>query len=64
MVNYDFGKIKASIEAKEKEVQQLEAELEKPKKVSEDRRQHQSKDVKELEGKINALKKSTKEQEN
>ena len=64
MVYYDFGKIKASIEAKEKEVQQLEAELEKQKKVSEDRRQHQSKDVKELEGKINALKKSTKEQEN
>ena len=35
IVDYDFEKIKANISTKEKEVQELEAELEKQRRISE-----------------------------
>lgn len=63
VTQYDFGKLRSNIEAKEKEVQMLESELDKQRQVSEEKRRNQNKDVIELEDKINGLKKTTRDQE-
>lgn len=52
IVEYDFVKVKANIDQKEREVQELEGELEKQKKISNEKRSTQNKDIIELEQKI------------
>ena len=48
MVDFDVNKVKASIEQKEREVKELQEELEKQKKISNERRATQNKDIVEL----------------
>lgn len=56
VAGYDFEKVKGSIEQKEREVRQLEAELEKQKKLSSEKKANQNKDIVELESNIENLK--------
>lgn len=48
VVEYDFNKVKANIEQKEKEVRELEEELERQKKISNEKKNNQNKDIVEL----------------
>ncbi len=56
MVQYDFGKMQASIEEKEREVKELERELAHQKEISSEKKNNQNKDIIELEKKIEGLK--------
>ena len=55
IVDFDAGKVQATIDQKERDVKELEVELEKQKKVSTDKRANQNKDIVELEQKIDSL---------
>ena len=55
MVQFDSEKVKASIEEKEREVKELEAELSKQQKLSLEKKENQNKDIIELEQKIEGL---------
>lgn len=55
IVDFDVGKVQATIDQKERDVKELEAELEKQKKVSTEKRANQNKDIVELEQKIDGL---------
>jgi TolA-binding protein len=56
VVQYDFAKIQAGIEEKEKEVKELERELARQKEISNEKKTNQNKDIIELEKKIENLK--------
>lgn len=55
IVDFDAGKVQATIDQKERDVKELEVELEKQKKVSTEKRANQNKDIVELEQKIDGL---------
>jgi len=55
LVNFDEEKVKATIAEKEREVNELEAELEKQRKISNEKKANQNKDIIELENKIDSL---------